>query len=404
MKTLPRALAPWLLALPAAAQVAAPAAPGGACGAYASLPGRTIAGWCAAAVATREHGLRMPRTVLWLGIRGDVAELLVVDMGTWDPKRGRLVHLAIDTRKGAVRTRNLLTGLDRPHGLRRGPDGRIWLGEAARISRFAWNGADQPVTLETAIEALPATGRHPLKEFAFGPDKALYINAGAPDDRCAGQAGSGKDGLPTCPTMAGTRPQAAVHVAHFDWPQAKLKSLETFATGLRNSMGLAVHASGTVLQAENSIDLDDEGEPPEEINRLRAGGHYGWPGCVGDRKPLPGTAARACARTEPPVLAMPAHAAPLQLQYSQASFGGLKGEGLLVSWHGWRPAGQRMVRYAVAADGTPTGAPQELAHWQVDVGEGRKLAAAPVGWAEDPEGRLWIADDRNRMIVWLRKR
>jgi glucose/arabinose dehydrogenase len=393
-----------LVAGSVAAQTPAPAAPAGPCGAYPALAGRTIAGWCTAAVATREHGLRMPRTVLWLGRSGDIDELLVADMGGWDPKRGRLLHLAIDTRKKTVRTKALLSGLDRPHGLRKGPDGWIWLGETTKISRFAWKGAGQPVLPETVIDQLPAQGRHPLKEFAFGPDKALYLNAGAPDDRCAGKASTAKDGLPACPAMSGARPLAAVYRARFEWPQGKLQQLEPFATGLRNSMGLVVHPSGTVLQAENSIDLDEEDQPPEEINRLQPGGHYGWPGCVGDRKPMPGTPARTCARTVAPALAMPAHAAPLHLQYSHASFGGPAGPGLLVSWHGWRPAGQRMVRYAIAPDGMPVGPPTELAHWLVDAGEGRTLAAAPVGWAEDTAGQLWIADDRNRMIVWLRRK
>jgi sugar lactone lactonase YvrE len=90
------------------------------------------------------------------------------------------------------------------------------------------------------------------------------------------------------------------------------------------------------------------------------------------------------------------------MQYSDTDFGAGKGKaGLLLSWHGYRAAGSRLVRYATQADGTPTGAPQELIHhWQVADGKDMQ-SGAPVGWAEDAQGQLWIADDRNRMLVLL---
>ena len=396
------------LLLGAAGASAQPQA-GAPCSAFKPLTAQTIAGWCASVAATRELGLRMPRTVLWVGRNGGIDELLVVDMGSWDPQRGRLLQVLVNTQAGTATARELLTGLDRPHGLRKGPDGQVWLGEATKISRFAWPSAGKPA-LEPVVEGLPAEGRHPLKEFAFAPDKTLYINAGAATDRCAKKLSTGADGKPACPEMEGLKPQAAVYAARFAWPSAKLQSLDTFATGLRNSMALVVHASGTVLQAENSIDFPEEDKPAEEINKLQSGSHYGWPGCVGNKLPVPGAPAAACAKTVAPALLMPAHTAPLHMQYSDIAFGpapaaGAGKTGLIVSWHGYRAAGQRLVRYATQTDGTPTGAPQELIHhWQVDDGKGGQAPGAPVGWAEDAQGQLWIADDRNKMIVWLHRK
>ncbi|MBC7378580.1 MAG: PQQ-dependent sugar dehydrogenase [Burkholderiaceae bacterium] len=387
----------------AAAQISSqPAATAPAtCGAFKPLAAQTLAGWCAGIVATREQGLRMPRTVLWMGHNGSIDELLVVDMGGWEAGRGRLLQMTVNTQAGTVAAKELLAGLDRPHGLHKGPDGQVWIAEASKISRFTWASGAKPV-LQAMVDGLPAEGRHPLKEFAFGPDKAMYINAGAPSDRCSKKSSTGADGKPACTEMAGAKPQAVVYIARFAWPAATLQSLEPFATGLRNSMGLVVHASGTVLQAENNIDLPDEDQPAEEINKLQAGGHYGWPLCVGNKQPLPGSTATPCAQTIAPVMLMPAHAAPLHMQYSDTDFGAGKGKaGLLLSWHGYRAAGSRLVRYATQADGTPTGAPQELIHhWQVADGKDVQ-SGAPVGWAEDSQGQLWIADDRNRMIVLL---
>lgn len=387
-------LCSWLGTLGVALQV------GAACGPFPALQARVPEGWCASVVATAAQGFRMPRTVLWLGTSGDETQLLVADMGNWEPNRGRLLHVRVNTRDGSATTREVLARLDRPHGLRKGPDGRIYLGEAGRISRFAWPPAGTLVP-EPVIADLPAQGRHPLKEFAFGPDGTLWINVGASSDACEGQAGVGPDGRPACPDMAGPRPQAAVYRARWRWPRGELIDVLPFATGLRNSMALAVHPSGQVFQAENNVDLDDPAFPAEEVNRLVQGGHYGWPGCVQARRPLPGFEAAACAGTRAPVQAMPAHAAPLQMRYSRVPGDAKSGAlGLLVSWHGHRPVGRRLVRYEVKADGTPHGKPTPVIdEWLAAPGR----PGAPVGWAEDGDSGLWIADDRNRMIVWLRR-
>lgn len=386
-------LCSWLGTLGVALQA------GAACGPFPALQARVPEGWCASVVATAAQGLRMPRTVLWLGTSGDETQLLVTDMGNWEPNRGRLLHVRVNTRDGSATTREVLARLDRPHGLRKGPDGRIYLGEAGRISRFAWPPAGALVP-EPVIADLPAQGRHPLKEFAFGPDGTLWINVGAVSDACEGQATTGPDGKPACPDMAGAKPQAAVYRARWRWPQGELLDVAPFATGLRNSMALAAHGSGQVFQAENSVDIDDAAFPAEEINRLVAGGHYGWPGCVEARKPLAGFSAAACAGTRAPVLAMPAHTAPLHMQYSRVPGGKDGAPGLLVSWHGHRPVARRLVRYETRPDGTPFGKPRFLIdEWQAAPGK----PGAPVGWAEDEAGGLWIADDRNRMIVRLHR-
>ena len=401
--TYPLALAALLVMPAAAAQTPI-------CSKFPTLGAQTQAGWCADIVSTAALGLRMPRTVLWLAKKDGIDELLVVDMGSWEPNRGRLLAVSVNTAQGTATARELLKGLDRPHGLRLGPDGRIYLGEASRISRFPKPGTDA-VALEPVVSDLPLDGRHPLKEFVFGADKSLYINVGAATDRCEKKASVGANGAPDCPEMTSPKPQAAVYVARFEWPQGKLTSLTPFATGLRNSMALVAHPSGSVFQAENNIDFPEEAFPAEEINKLVSGGHYGWPGCVENRKPLGSFTAAACGKTLAPAALLPAHAAPLHMQYSQAAFvpgQAAQRSGLLVSFHGYRASGQRLVRYDTQADGTPVGAPVALLY---DPGPGKgaeggknaRKPGGPVGWAEDDKGQLWIADDRNRLLVWLHR-
>lgn len=376
------------------------------CEASKTLQAVTVPGWCLSVAADEAQGLRMPRTILWMGKKDEVDQLLVVDMGSWEPRRGRLLLVQIDTRKGRSEVTELLIGLDRPHGLRKGPDGRVYMGEATRISRFAWAGKG-PIALEPVITGLPAEGRHPLKEFVFAPDRTMYLNVGAATDRCEKQSGVSVNGMPSCPEMSAAAPQAAVYHAKFSWPDGTLSSLKPFAIGLRNSMALAVHPSGAVFQAENNIDFPDENFPAEEVNHLVEGAHYGWPSCVQNRLPLNGVKADACQKTRAPVLLVPAHAAPLHMQFSRIGFSeAASGNalGLLMSWHGYRAAGQKLVRYKVLANGTPAGAPELLVHqWKVTDAKGNAKPGAPVAWAEDDSGSLWIADDRNRMIVWFHR-
>jgi glucose/arabinose dehydrogenase len=387
-----------LAAFPAVAQEA-----DRTCGGFRALPVRTPPGWCVGVVATASDGLRMPRTVLWRAKRGSIDDVLVVDMGNWEPRKGRLLHIAVQP-GSLARVTEVLRGLDRPHGLLAAPAGGIYIAETQRILRLA-EGAPSPDVL---VDRLPAEGRHPVKSMALGPKGLLVVNVGAPSDRCEKATGVGADGLPSCPGMGGPRSQAAVWSGQLDADGKRLRDLAPLAFGLRNSMALAVHASGTVLQGENNIDLPEEHQPPEELNRLVAGGHYGWPGCMGRRVRVPGAAAADCTRTVAPLLAMPAHAAPLHMAFSSVNFGlkqATTREGLLVSWHGYRAAGQRLVRYDTRADGTPFGKPQDLIWgWRVTDGRGGSQPGAPVGWSEDAAGRLWIADDRNRMLLVLQRR
>ena len=82
-------------------------------------------------------------------------------------------------------------------------------------------------------------------------------------------------------------------------------------------MGLVTHESGTLLQAENGRDFNDESEPFEEINVIKKGLHYGWPYCYDFQATSPEwkSAVRCAKDFEPPLILLPPHSAPLDLMY-----------------------------------------------------------------------------------------
>ena len=91
----------------------------------------------------------------------------------------------------------LLAKLDLPHGLGVGPDRRIYVGTADKIFRFDPLAAQPSATVETILQGLPglkpklsdgtvlARNAHPLKHFVFDRTGRLFVNIGAPSDKCA---------------------------------------------------------------------------------------------------------------------------------------------------------------------------------------------------------------------------
>ncbi|WP_293468946.1 PQQ-dependent sugar dehydrogenase [Phenylobacterium sp.] len=399
-----RLLAGLALALVAgaAAQAQGYARDGRTCDGYPRAPIETMKGMCAglvlapppAGLPPSRRTIHLPRTLLPLA-GGD---WLVVDLGTWDPGRGSVWRLTPKP-SGQPALRRILSKLDLPHTLAVGPDGKIYLSEMSRISRFDADAADPQATLTPVVTGLPDNrlheNRHPLSAFIFDAGGALLVNVGAPSDQCPPRPGEAR--------CAEAERHAALWRFAPDGPGKWAPEPTVFARGLRNSLALVRTRAGTVLQAENSIDVSDPAWPPEELNVIEAGAHYGWPYCMGAGQPAPAWKARkvSCAPFRRPARLMPAHGAPLDLvEYRGAMFPDLRGR-LLVSLHGYRPTGSRILAYALDEAGRPTkAAPIDLTPgWRAV--KGRRPSGAPVGLSVDADGAIWVADDRNGAILRL---
>ncbi|MBC1183824.1 gluconolaconase [Brevundimonas sp. WCHBH090558] len=416
-----------LLSLLVAAPVSARAAQGayatdGDCGGRPMTTVRMAPGYCLGLVwqGTGAEGPRMPRGLLAL----HDGDWLVTDLGSWDQGRGAIWRLSFGV-DGAPRWRQLAQGLSMPHTAARGPDGRIYVSEMNRILTLDPDAADPAATVRTVIGDLPDNrlhaNRHPLSSFVFDENGDLLVNVGAPSDRCVDARGRARaNASGACIDSAATaQVRRHAYLGNGRWADDST----VFASGLRNSIALVRHPSGTILQGENSVDLTTPDHPYDEINVLRQGGHYGWPYCVDLATPLPGWSAgqARCSQRDRPVALLPPHAAPLDLiYYDGAMFPELRGR-LLMSWHGYRRAGGRIVaaetdgegrpltdiggRYAIYPRGAlsyPAGAPSLRGKvltpgW--DTVSGRQPRGAPVVLAVAADGSIWVTDDRNRAIL-----
>ncbi len=377
--------------------LAAPTAyvPSGQCAGYPRVAITAPKGWCVGLAADARDGLRMPRRLLEVA----PGRFWITDMGNWEPRRGRLLELQTAGQPGSPgRVSVLAEGLDRPHGLAKGPDGRIYIGEAGSLWRTP---VAKPVQRDNLLMGLPDQGAHPLKEIVFGPEGQLYVNMGSATDACRNDKGQQPD---TCPELGGDKPRAAVYEARLS-PSGGLQSFKPFALGLRNSLGLLALPNGDVWQAENSVDYNDPKAPAEELNLLQSGSHHGWPYCVADAKGrsvvAKGYEGRARCEAAPykaPAMAWPAHVAPLQLLAPPATPASPWAGKLLAVWHGYRAEGHRIVAWRLDAKGHPQGAREDLlSGW--DAQPGLRPRGAPAGATVDSQGRLWVVEDRNRTVL-----
>ena len=404
------------------------AAPSGLCDGYPRLDIGTMKGMCAGLVigptrGSNQRKMALPRSLVQL----DDRTWLVTDLGAWDRPRGVVWKLESQPGEEAILT-PLIRDLNLPHALSIGPDGLAYLGEMSRIIRFDPRAANPADTIEVVISGLPDNklhdNRHPLSKFVFAPDGSLLVNIGAPSDQCANSRGQALGKM--CPESEEGEQAASIRRYALISPGQWAPEYSIHARGLRNSVAMAVHASGTILQAENSCDFATRWSPFEELNVIREGRHYGWPYCadMGAATPAWKSKASWCKSSEHerPAILLPPHTAPLDmLWYDGAMFPSLQGR-LLMSWHGYRSVGGRIASYAVDANGVPV--PDRNASFPVygskarpfgaspaanpvvltpgwGLVQGKRPQGSPVGLAVAKDGAIWTTDDRAGLVIRL---
>ena len=178
-----------------------------------------------------------------------------------------------------------------------------------------------------------------------------------------------------------------------------------FAEGLRNAVGFVFHPqSGTIWTTENGRDHLGDDLPPDEINIIEDGGHYGWPYCYGKNITDPefGDSNR-CTTAQPSLHDIQAHSAPLGLRFIQSAQFPEKWQGdLLVAYHGsWNrsvPTGYKVVRLDVEGDKI-VGEEDFISGWL----QGRTVHGRPVDFVFDSNGALYISDDKAGIIYRVTK-
>jgi glucose/arabinose dehydrogenase len=285
---------------------------------------------------------------------------------------GRVVRLVDANGDGtADSVLDVATGLNGPFGIAFRGD-TMYVGEMTQVTRFAPGSA--PLAIVTGLPS----GGHSTRTVVFGPDGYMYVAIGS-----------------SCNVCDETDPRRAA-VTRFN---ADGTAEHRFATGLRNSVGLAFNPSTGELWATNN-DRDNLGDdvPPEHLNILKDGKYYGWPQCYLPGQKNPEYPAATCTSVEPPAITFQAHSAPLGITfYTGTKFPGDQGDAFLTyhgSWNRSVPTGAKVVHVKVE-NGKPVSIEDFVTGWQLGNGSrwGRPVAVLAL-----PDGSLLISDDAGGRI------
>lgn len=306
--------------------------------------------------------------------------------------------------------------------------GYLYFGPDDRVIRYPMRtGELEPAgPPETIVKGLPGGRSHRAKSLAISDDGALFVNIGSPSNACQEEDRSaGSPGKDPCPEL-GRR--AGIWKFDANKPNQTQADGERFATGLRNTVALALHpVSGTLYGvqhgrdqlAQNWGDLFTERQsaekPSEELVRIEAGDDFGWPYCYHDPElsklvlaPEYGGDGRTvgrCAQKKGPLAAFPAHWGPNGLLfYTGHQFPERYRGGAFIAFHGsWNRAPLPQGGYKVVF--VPFNGEEPSREWEVfaDGFAGadkspRGAAHRPVGLAQGPDGSLFVTDDRGGRI------
>jgi glucose/arabinose dehydrogenase len=231
----------------------------------------------------------------------------------------------------ADRVVTIATGLRQPNGVAM-RNGALYVATTSQILRFddIEKQLDAPPKPVTVRDDLPNPNQgHTWKFIAFGPDDMLYTSVGSTCNICA----------PAAMTAAILRMK----------PDGS--ALETYAEGVRNSVGFAWHPVTRELWfTDNGRDMMGDDVPDDELNvAYKPGMHFGFPFChQGDVADPEFGGQRACSAAEPPVQKLGAHVAAIGFTfYTGTMFPARYKNAAIIAEHGsWNrstPSGYRVM-------------------------------------------------------------
>jgi|SRR5688572_514655 len=337
--------------------------------------------------------LRVPagfRVSVFASDLGTARMLAVGDDGTIYVTRrdsGDVLALKDDGTGKAATPRKVITDLPRVHGIAL-HGGRIYLATIREVYAADVSADGSVGTPRAIVTGLPDGGQHPNRTLGVGPDGMLYVSIGSTCNQCIETNDEHATILQM--TTDGTR-------------------RGVFARGLRNTVGFAWNPETRVMWGvDHGSDYKGNEIPPEELNEIQNGLHYGWPFCYGKRvadesyalDPPGSTKGELCPRTVAPTLTFDAHAAPMQIAFYQgttfpAEYRGDAFVALRGSWNRSPAVGYKVARIEFR-DGVPTRTTDFLTGFLAQNGERHygRIAGIAVG----RDGSLFVSDDANGVI------
>jgi glucose/arabinose dehydrogenase len=251
------------------------------------------------------------------------------------------------------------------------------------------------------ISGLPSGG-HTLKTIKIGPDNFLYINVGSSCNVCV------EDDPTRATIMRYTlegKPAGGLEVV------GRHSLAPIWANGLRNSQGFAWHPKthsmfatndGADMRSDKKNGKVNDEVPPEHLNKIEPGKHYGWPHCWGDTNNLKPMfedpnfkgSENFCKTTTPPAITFTSHSTPIGITFlDNTNFPAEYKNDAIVALHGsWnreKLSGYKLVRVKFNGE-----TPVEIVDFATGWLNNNKAWGRPVDVITGPDGALYVSDDR----------
>jgi glucose/arabinose dehydrogenase len=260
-------------------------------------------------------------------------------------------------------------------------DGSLYVGVVEEVLRYddIELKLDDPPEPVIVSDAFPSKKHHGWKYLRFGPDDKLYVPIGIPCNICD------KEGFGLIRRM---NPDGS--------------DLETFAWGVRNSVGLAFHPeNGQLWFTDNGRDHLGDDLPADELNHApRKGMHFGIPYChQGDLLDEEFGKGKSCKDYTPPAAKLDPHGAALGLVFYTGDMFPLEYKNRLFitqhgSWNRSEKVGYRILALDVLPDGTVLDQEVFASGWL----QGQKAWGRPNDVMVMPDGALLVSDDAADVI------
>lgn len=313
-------------------------------------------------------------------------------------------------------------------------DGWLYHSSRTAIYRYKYTpGELVPASeLQTVVKDLPAERDHDAKAFAFDEQGRLLVEIGSPfnvfsdGDRRKGAKGK---------TDAEVAEFQRTYGGFWRFDPNRLNQTQAngtrFSTGHRHSLALQFHPVSrqffmvqmgrdnlNVVDPVHYDELDNAERVSEVMHLLREGANLGWPYSYWDpikkaHMLAPEYGGDNFKRVDPdpydqPVVAFPAHWAPIQMAYyAGTQFPEKYRGGMFVAFHGsWNRAPRSQAGYNVSfvpfdAQGRPRGTYERFADGFPGVEEftnTRDARFRPAGVAVGPDGSLYIGETEKGRI------
>jgi glucose/arabinose dehydrogenase len=290
-------------------------------------------------------------------------------------RKGRSVYAVVEDDDGRTQTIELLDGMSTPNGIAY-YDGDLYVAEIDRVYRYAnvEDRLDDMPRAEVLDIDLPSDRSHGWRYIGFGPDGKLYISIGAPCNVCD-EFG-----------------YAQIIRVNPDGTER-----ETFASGVRNSVGFTWHPETRDLWfTDNGRDMLGDDLPPCELNHApRQGLHFGFPYCHGGDILDPKFGKdRDCANYTPPVQKLGPHVAPLGVKFYTGDMFPPEYRGQVFiaehgSWNRSKKIGYRISLVRLDGDTAISYEPFAFGWLQ-----GEQVSGRPVDLIVKQDGSLLVSDDQ----------